>query len=256
MKLFIRLIREILKITYYILVFFLDNIIKSGKVSKFYGEIILVKLDNIGDFIIWIKFAKSIKTYYKNEKITLVCHKNVKDLASNLNLFDKIIEIDQPLFCRNLIYRIRKIKVLTKYSYGKVLHSTYSRCFLCSDSIVRILYARKKFGFFGDNNNQSKFLKMISNCWYTNLFPSKEILMHEYYRNDEFLSKLKIPNIKNKSLPKISELKNINLSFSKDFIIVFIAIPVSFKTLSIINCFWSIFEFFWIRNKSSKIIAT
>ena len=220
MKLFIRLTREILKITYYLLLFFVDNIIKSRKVNKFYGEIILVKLDNIGDFIIWIKFAKSIKLFYKNEKITLVCHKNVKSLASKLNLFDKIIEIDQSLFCRNLIYRIRKIKVLTEYSYGKVLHSTYSRCFICSDSIVRILNARKKLGFFGDNINQSIFLKMISNYWYTSLFSSKEILMHEYYRNDEFLSNLKIPNIQNKILPKVSELKNTNISLPKDFIIV------------------------------------
>ena len=220
MKLFRKLTREILKITYYISVFFVDNIIQARNSRKFYGEIILVKLDNIGDFIIWITFAKAIKTFYKKEKITLVCHKNVKDLALKLNLFDKIIEIDQTLFCRNLIYRIRKIKVLKEYSYGKVFHSTFSRSFICSDSIVRILCARKKYGFCGDTKNQSKFLKMISNLWYTNLFSSKEILIHEYYRNNEFLRKLKIPNIKNKSIPIISELKNINLTLPKDFIIV------------------------------------
>ena len=220
MKLFRKLIREILKINYYISVFFVDCIIQSRNSRNFYGEIILVKLDNIGDFIIWITFAKAIKTFYKKEKITLVCHKNVKDLALKLNLFDKIIDIDQTLFCRNLIYRIRKIKVLTEYSYGKVFHSTFSRSFLCSDSIVRILYAREKYGFYGDTKNQSKFLKIISNGWYTNLFSSKEILMHEYYRNNEFLFKLKIPNIKNKSIPIISELKNINHKLPKNFIIV------------------------------------
>ena len=72
MKLFRKLIREILKINYYISVFFVDCIIQSRNSRNFYGEIILVKLDNIGDFIIWITFAKAIKTFYKKEKITLV----------------------------------------------------------------------------------------------------------------------------------------------------------------------------------------
>ncbi len=215
-----KLVHKILKYIIYISISFFDFLICINHYKKIKKNIILVKLDNVGDFILWVDLAYSIRNFHKKEHITLLCNSSVKDLALNLKLFDEVITIDQSLFAKNIFYRINKIQILSQYCYQSLYHSTYSRDFIVSDCLVRLLSSRNKYGLFGDNKNQSSFLKFFSNKWYTKLFKSSEDLTHESFRNKEFLAKLNIPYIKLNHFPKFKNKNNIIKTSFKDFIVI------------------------------------
>ena len=75
------------------------------------------------------------------------------------------------------------------------------------DSIIRASKSEVSYGFDGDFINQSKYLKLISDSWYTNLLSAEKIIKMEKERNQEFIEKI--------SNQKIN-FKNYNPLFLKD----------------------------------------
>ena len=83
-----KIVCKIFKYIIYISISFFDFLICINHHKKIKKNIILIKLDNIGDFILWIDLANSIRDFHKKEHLTLVCNSSVKNLALNLKLFD------------------------------------------------------------------------------------------------------------------------------------------------------------------------
>jgi ADP-heptose:LPS heptosyltransferase len=155
---------------FWVVHFYHDSLFKL-KINKLISndEIVVVKLDKMGDFILWINSAKSLRKKFKNQKITVVMNENISDIYYHINIFDNIIAIDIKKFKKNLFYRFRTIIKLRKKSYSIAYHPTYSRHFSLGDSVMRILRAERKVGFIGDLVNQTKIQKKISDKWYTEL---------------------------------------------------------------------------------------
>jgi len=141
------------------------------KVNYNHKKILIIKLDAIGDFILWLDVAKELRRVYSpNEyKITLLGNRNWTDLAENLNYFDEVLAIDrQAFFTRPAIY-FDLLQKLFGTTFEIVLHPVYSREFLFGDLFVWASNAIHKIGMQGDYSNLSWWQKKIGDRCYTNL---------------------------------------------------------------------------------------
>lgn len=158
-------------------------------------NIILIKLDAIGDFLIWLDCAKEYKQIYKNSILTVVCNIAVKDIAEKCGYFDIVIPIDIRKFERNNKHFSTEIKKISDYKYDALIQSSYSRT-LHMDIIAKCICANFKLGMQSDESysNISRYVmtkktkKLLDNTYDKLIDTGKEQIM-ELKRNAIFLEK-------------------------------------------------------------------
>ena len=210
--------------------FFLQNASKLNRKT-----LILIRLDAIGDYILFRNYIEILKDEYKEYKITLVGNVAWKAIAEELDneFIDKFIWIDRNKFGKNLIYRCGKLKEIIKEGYEIVLNPTYSRTFYVDDCIVNLINAKEKIGSSGDLSNIKKWQKNISDKYYTKLIPAKKEIIFEFYRNKEFFENLfnkKVDIVK----PTIKlEDKKLDFELPKKYAILFIGASADYRKWNI-----------------------
>jgi len=179
-----------IKLTIYALINFF---IKPSKKTK-PKSLLLIRLDAIGDYVLFRNFIAELKKSekYKNYSITLLGNSAWKSISEELDseFIDKFIWIDRNKFNKNIVYRYKKLQEIVSDGYELVLSPVYSREFLVSDAIVKLVSAEEKIGSIGDLSNIRKWQKRISDKYYTRLIPAKDEIMFEFYRNKEFFENL------------------------------------------------------------------
>ena len=154
-----------------------------------YPRIAIIKVDRIGDYILFRNFFEVIKNSekYKNYSITYIGNESCKEIAELLDkdIVDKFIWIKHNKFVRNLFYRYKKLIEISSIKYTSLIHPTYSREFQFGDSIVRFVNAANKIGFAGDNCLITKFEKQISDKFYDELTIVEEDCKFEFLRNKQ-----------------------------------------------------------------------
>ncbi|MBQ2385867.1 MAG: glycosyltransferase family 9 protein [Bacteroidales bacterium] len=204
--------------------------------SKRQSDTLILRTDNIGDFILWLDSASEIRKRL-NGRITLLCSSAVASFARNIAYFDEIQTIDTKKFFFNPIYRFKLLKKLKVQSYDLILNPLFSRDYFIGDTIVRNVCAKRKIGFGQDyNNTESRFIKLISdkkkrskilskllsksNGFYSSLIETDKEDKMELKRNAEFVSKFFDCDFK-ASLPKLCfEIPEFNQV--KDYVVLFI----------------------------------
>ncbi len=172
-----------------IILFLIFVILFKGK-KAVNVDILIIRMDAIGDAILWLKTAKYYKEFYPNKRITLICNVIWKDIAIETNFFDEVIPIEVNRFEKDLLYRIKFLRKVKKVKYDKIISPVYSRTFFGSDWLLRSISSKEKIGSIGNNSNISKRLKKISDKWYTKLIEAQNVDMFELRRNFEFISNL------------------------------------------------------------------
>ena len=199
--------------------------------------ILLIRLDAIGDYVLFRNYIEILKSEYKDYRITLVGNIAWKSIAEEFdsNFIDNFVWINRRQFERNLLYRYKKLKEINKQGYEIVINPTYSRNFFADDSIVKLVNAKEKIGSQGDLSNIKKWQKNISDKFYTKLIPTRNTVMFEFYRNKEFFENLfdKKIDIK-KPFIKLGE-KKLNFDLPDRYAILFIGASASFRKWSIEN---------------------
>ena len=110
-----------LKIIIKIIIFFFINISisPSKKISK--KTILLIRLDAIGDYILFRNFIQIIANSkkYQDYKITLVGNSTWKNIAENLDSqhIDSFIWLDRNKLNKDFIYRYQKLKEISSFEY-------------------------------------------------------------------------------------------------------------------------------------------
>jgi ADP-heptose:LPS heptosyltransferase len=153
-------------------------------------SILLVKVDALGDLIIWLNSAKKIRDYYKSKKIILVISSSNFELVKNLNYWDEIISISIKKFNRNILYRLKILNQIRYLNIKIAIQPTYSRSIMLGDSIIRWTKALNSIGYDGDNSNIHKLHKRISDNWYTKLITSNASDITEFEKNKSFINQL------------------------------------------------------------------
>ena len=201
-------------------------------------SIILIRLDAIGDYVLFRNFIDEIKKSktYCDYKITLLGNSAWKNLAVELDskYIEKFIWLDRKKFSNDLDYRYNKLKEITTSGYEVAINSVYSRESLVDD-IIKLIYAKEKIGSLGDLSNISKTQKEIGDKYYTKLLEVKKEIMFEFDRNKEFFENLLENNIETKC-PHISlKSKKSDFDLPKKYAILFIGASSDYRKWNIKN---------------------
>ncbi len=199
-----------------------DLFITLGLNSKNKNGIVLIRLDAIGDFVIWLDSAKEYRHIYPNQKITLVANSTWTSMAKDLPYWDDVWPVNLHDFTRKPLYRMKILRKLRRANFETAIQPTFSRAFLHGDSLIRATGSRKRIGSIGDNSNISVSDKLISDQWYTHLLPASLMPLMELLRNAEFVSQLTGKNFI-ASLPKLPVMSSLSrqLQVKRDYVILF-----------------------------------
>jgi ADP-heptose:LPS heptosyltransferase len=201
-------LRKIVSLLGDILLIFIDSIPASQRHTHT-TSLVIIRVDNIGDFVLWLPSAKHILENYQNYRpAVLICNQACVDFAKATGLFSQVIGIDLRRFVRDLGYRLRLIRQVAQLGAEIAIQPTYSRVFLTGDSLIRASHAKQRIGLQGDFSNIRPWQKAISDRWYTQLVPASPTDMMELDRNAEFLRGLGMRDAQAEipSIPKLMDL--------------------------------------------------
>ncbi len=155
-------------------------------------SILLVRLDAIGDFVLWLNAAKDLRRLYPPDRYRLVLLGNSiwAELAAHLPYFDEVVPVECNLLHYNLTYRIKLWQLLRSRAWAVAIQPNFSRDGNCGDAVVRVSGAVERIGSEGDLSNQPKWHRWFSNRWYTRLLPVASEPRMELERNAEFMRNL------------------------------------------------------------------
>ena len=197
-----------------------------NKTTFINNDLVIIKLDAIGDYILFRNFFKTLHTSKKfsNSRITLIGNIVWKDLATSLDAeyMHSAIWLDTNKFINDYSYRYSFIKKIKINKYKTLINAEYSRSFMLSDWIANSIYAVDKYAHFGDYSNSKTWQKHFSNSYYTNLFIGSREVIFEFFRNKDFIEYLtnekcsiKKTNIENSCISKTKY-------FNSDYVILFL----------------------------------
>lgn len=132
-----------------------ENLICLSVVQRKVDNILLVKTDAIGDFVVWLGFVKLLRRKFPSDYLYLVCNKVVAGMASSSGYFDAVITIEFKRFQSDWLYRFKMLRRIRQVGCQIAIQPTYSRSFLLGESIIRCCGARHRIGSSGDTSNMS-----------------------------------------------------------------------------------------------------
>ena len=190
----------------------LDIIKDNKKIDCNKRIIILLRLDAIGDFIIWQDSAKEYRNLFPGYEVILVCNKCNVSIAMHQEWFDKVIGIDTSKYLENKEYKIKMRRLLSCLQCKELIQSVYSMNSLTLEIAAQIS-AEKKVSIDTDYVNLEPIYRNYINIVFDEIIcTSKEHCM-ELIKNAEFLRSLGQKNFK-AGIPtiKINEIE-VNISF-------------------------------------------
>lgn len=244
---------------YYRIEFFLLRLISYRKENS----VLIVKIDNIGDFILWLDSAKEYKQNLK-DKIVLLCNLSCYEIAKTLPYFDEVIPISTKKLFSNPIYRLKLFFPLVKRKFKTIINPTFSRDYFSQDITIRNLRASEKIGFDGNYTNTTSVLKgmgfinkvesktnilrLKANKFYSRLIPAKEGIVMELNRNSEFIRGVFNNNFLS-SLPSLPfNISPFSMLDNKCYVVLFIG-------ASSLNRVWEREKYACIINKLNENIV-
>jgi ADP-heptose:LPS heptosyltransferase len=182
-------LNKFLKLIFKVILYLIDVLLLFNKRKSNNTEsVLIIRLDAIGDFILWLDSAQHFRKIYPDKKIILLGNKAWTDLAKTFSYWDEVWELDRRKFSRNIAYRFRLLKKVRTAGFDVVVQPTYSREFSYGDAIARISGAREIIGSVGDYSNIIVLIeKKISDRYYTQLIPTNPKPLMELQRNAEFV---------------------------------------------------------------------
>lgn len=219
---FLLLLLSYLKFFYYSLIApFLSKNISSQKSTS----ILLIKLDEIGDYILFRNFFKyfRLSNKYQNYNITLIGNIEWKDIFIHFDVdnVDEVYWINKKSFSKNLFYRIKVLVTLSQKTYDTIINCNLSRNFFIDDSIVKIVSAKYKIGSITDLSNQFLWQKNLSDDYYSKLVQIEDNCIFEFDRNKSYLSKIlnvqiieSVPSLEINRINKINKIEELKADYA------------------------------------------
>lgn len=157
-------------------------------------SLLLIRLDLIGDYLLFRNFLPSLKQSkkYSGYHLTLLGNARWSELAESLDkeYVDRFIWLDVETFNNNCRYRIRMMREISGQGFGSVVSPIFSRDYYTADWIAGQLYAHEKIGNSGDLSNIPAWQKRISDRYFTRLIDVGNEAVFEFYKNKRFFEAL------------------------------------------------------------------
>lgn len=187
-------------------------------------RVLIIKLDAIGDFIIWLDSAKEYRNIFSGKHIVLLCNSLCKDIAEVTNYFDEIKTLNIGKCETDPEYFKEQIDSLSKNSYNDLIQTAYSRT-QHMDILAASIPAHKKIGFIADESKSNVSRSVVSkrnrkylDNIYDTLIPSSSRNLMELKRNGEMIRNLGEPSFKS-SIPELPQIKDVATPKGKYFIV-------------------------------------
>jgi ADP-heptose:LPS heptosyltransferase len=207
----------------------------KANLSRTPRNVLIIRLDVIGDFVLWLDAAKEMRKLYPEHthRITLLANTVWAPLAESLPYFDEVWPVEKPKFYQNMQYRWQLLRKIRHTSFDIAIQPTFSREFLFGDSVIRICGAKERIGSAGDCTHLRTWLKPISDLWYTKLIPAAANPLWELERNAEFIRGLGLKNFK-AALPQLP-ISNPSPVIKSDYFVIFPGSFIPYKQWSMHN---------------------
>lgn len=175
-----------------------------------------MRLDGIGDFIIWLDAAKEFRPMFPSGKIILVCGKECADIAAATGYFDTIFPIDKSdMISASPLSKFRLRKKLSAVSACKLIQCAPNYV-MYVEFIAASIYAKEKITIDYDSTGRchpgKKEAGILARTVFDKIINTPPHVIHEIQRNAEFMRalghnyKTKFPimeiNIRNNMAPK------------------------------------------------------
>lgn len=211
------------------------------------AELAVIKIDAIGDYILFRNYLAEIKhsKKYKDKKLTLIGNIVWKELAESFDsdIVNNFIWLDRKRFETDFIYRWKFFVKVSAYSYEYLISPTYSRDFIL-DKIIYAINANYKIGSVGDLSNISYGLKRITDRFYDKLIPATSNILFEFERNQGFMQDLldqKLNTLLQINLPDVDTINKYG-----NYVVFFIGASENFRRWHI-NNFIKLAEFIYAK---------
>lgn len=181
--------------------------------------LVLVRLDAIGDFVLWLDAAKKIRKYYIDYKIIVICNAINYQLATKVPYFDEVIPMDikRGKDIKYAVYLMAKFLSLHGCTVIQCVRTRY----FTMDALVAMIPAYKKIAIDSDNIMYEIKEQKYINYIYDQVIPSDNGWKMELIRNNDFIKEIGITDA-TAELPFIPPIKleNTNLIEGEYYIIV------------------------------------
>ncbi|WP_163566154.1 glycosyltransferase family 9 protein [Helicobacter suis] len=160
--------------------------------------LLLIKLDAIGDYVLFRNFLQPLREAYAGYEITFLCNADFLEIVHAYDRFcvDHIIPVDMRnwYWMHALFYRPKVLYLLNKQGYEIVIVPTYHRFPYRDDYLVRLIHAQHKIGSKGLELTRQwhEATEKLRPCdmAYTTLLDTTPEELFEFERNKEFFSQL------------------------------------------------------------------
>ena len=182
--------------------------------------VLLVRLDLIGDFVLWLDSAQAYRRLYPNKKITLVVNSACAELAQALPHWDAVISVNVRRLRQDMSYRLRTLIKLRWHNFAIAIQPTFSREFV-GDLAVRATRAPTRIGYTGDTNNILVAQKTKTDRWYDKLIVNDPACKMELSINAHFVRELGCRDFLSNVpvIPKVSVIAK-QLQFKSPYIVI------------------------------------
>lgn len=157
-------------------------------------KLIIVKLDQIGDYVLFRNFLAVLKDSpeYRHYELTLLGNKECRDLAESLdkNVVDRFLWLDKQRYAKWKFCRKRFHAKLKGLHFDVLVSPLFSRENCWTEPVVQAISADEKIGSVGDLTNITAAHRFIANDNYTRLIPARKGVVFEFLRNKEFFEHL------------------------------------------------------------------
>ena len=186
--------------------------------------ILIIRLDSIGDFIIYLDAARELKNIFPSGryKIVLLGNSIWTPIAELLPCFDEVWPVARKRLVRNPFYRFQILKKIRQTGFHAVIHPVIPREFALGDAVIRISGATERIGSEGDLKNCSHYQRKISNSWYSRILPVSAPNSMILLKNAEFIRGLGSEKFQ-AEVPVLDPaiLPSVNLNLPQDYFIIF-----------------------------------
>lgn len=172
-----------------------DKKILSGEGNSVkQGTLLIVKMDAIGDYLLFRNFLEDIRKSKKFAAYQITLCGNViwKEIAESFdaNFVNEFIWIDKKKLVDNLEYRAEKLKSIRRRGFEIAFQPTFSRELLTGDSIIRASSASSRIGSKGDDASELEILKNIGDTYYSKLSVANSSVVFEFEKNKRIIEEL------------------------------------------------------------------
>lgn len=159
---------------------------RSSRVKR----ILIIRVDEIGDYMLWRPFLKEIATQqaYRGQEIHFCGNKSWQTLFSTFDkgYVTKSFWMDKTRFKKKMSYRYHFLRALYQENYTTVINPTFSRDKRYDDSIVKALRAKERIGMVANRENVRPYEEGYDKGLYTHLFDHPLKPVFEFERNRLF----------------------------------------------------------------------